>query len=89
MTIWSTAGSGITLSGGNLTAKNEGNVGRIVKADISSLSGNSEHWQFEIHIDAMTKRPHLNMIVGLVNGSQSINTIFDGNNSVGYDANDG
>lgn len=91
MTIWNPndKGSGITLSGSNLVAQQDTASGSVVRADVGSASGNSDHWLFEVHID--NRRPiayseFFNLLVGLANSSLNLNTGFDGVNAFGIDA---
>lgn len=92
MTIWNPTDKGatVTLSGGNLIAKQTGTVGtingRMVRADISSTAGNSDHWQFETTIDAVAAAggPGACVGVGVATSAQNLSVEFDGANGIGY-----
>jgi hypothetical protein len=107
MTIWNPNDKGgtVTLSNGNLTAKQTGTVtsvgqggsistinGRMVRADIGSASGNSDHWQFETTINTVSAAPGGGggsgacIGIGLAKSGQDLSIEFDGSNGIGYHA---
>jgi hypothetical protein len=62
--------------------------GRMVRADISSAAGNSDHWQFETTVDAAAAAGGTGACVGigLANSAQNLSVEFDGTNGIGYHA---